>query len=289
MNLALARSIFGKPAEIYLPFLEPFADLAQGISYKFMPVEEFLSVLDEHPAEATRIYWSEMLDRAHLTAVTSILRNKRWLNGVLNAVEHGNLLVFGAALRGFVESAADACEALRLVPLTLAESYEDIKSAVEGRLEHGIVVNAELEDALIHFSHGRKLPRDSTVAKSHRAKTSRHYLNILQGADHGDMHDCYSDLCEISHPAALTVHFFFDKPSRDEFTLNDQNDRQYIEAFCAKYRSVMTPIFHRSFNPALITLKLLNSFPVNKLKTPFLDGWDCESIGLWRKVKSYMK
>ena len=51
-------------------------------------------------AKGMRIYWVEMLERAHLAAVTAILRSRRWLAAVLSTFSEKNALAFAAVFRG---------------------------------------------------------------------------------------------------------------------------------------------------------------------------------------------
>lgn len=289
MNVEFASVIFGKGAEIYLPFLISFEKLVNRITYKFIPEQEYILVLKENPSEGMRIYWAEMLDRAHLAATTSMLRNKRWINGVVFAVENDNLLVFASAFRGLIESAADAFDGLRPVPISLSENYDIIKSALEGKLKGAIICCKTLEDSLIHFSHARRLSKGHTEPEIHRAKTSREYLDLLKKIGDGEILNCYSELCEITHPAAASIAFLFDQKPKDEYQLSLENDAKYIINFCAKYKSIMSEILQLSFNLALLTLRVLNSFPVDKLKTPILNELSFESIRGWQNIKNYIK
>ena len=88
--------------------------------YAFSDEEEYRELLVRDLSEGMRVYWTETLQRAHLAAVTAILRSRRWLSGVVHAAAENNFLIFSASLRGLMESAADASTAFLGTPLTLA-------------------------------------------------------------------------------------------------------------------------------------------------------------------------
>ncbi len=48
--------------------------------YSFMEIDEYESLLQQNVSEGMRVYWSETLDRAHIAAVTAILRSRHWLS-----------------------------------------------------------------------------------------------------------------------------------------------------------------------------------------------------------------
>jgi hypothetical protein len=79
------------------------------------------------------MYWFEILQRAHLSALASLLRAKRWAEGTLAGIAQPNLLATAAALRGLIEAAADTVHGIGGVPQTLASEHARIESALHGK------------------------------------------------------------------------------------------------------------------------------------------------------------
>ena len=145
-------------------FVEMVDDLSLGsleTRYTFMDRDIHRDLLVRDMGEGMRVYWTEILQRAHLTAVTAILRSRRWLFGVVQAKADNNFLVFAANLRGLLESAADSSTALKDVPATLACHHFSISESLAGGPK-GDFAPRQMEDQLIHYFHGEKAPGGGT-------------------------------------------------------------------------------------------------------------------------------
>src|SRR5437879_264676 len=112
--------IFGMAVTRQLAALERITPQLMGFSYEFRPVDEFTDLIKVDIPEAMRIYWREMLFRVHWAASVGLVRISRWASGIVSGYEGENLLLFAAASRGFVESAADSHDAMKWVAGTLA-------------------------------------------------------------------------------------------------------------------------------------------------------------------------
>jgi hypothetical protein len=171
-----------------------------------MPLETYAELYVTDMKEAMRVYWTEMLYRVHLAVATSLIRHQRWLAGALQAGLDQNLFPFGSCLRGFIESAADSRHTLIQVPFTLAENSRAIDRALAGLLETGLLIE-ELEDRLVHYSHARRLTKgEQEQAPAYlRAKPAAEYISAFEGGLREQLREFYGRLCEVTHPAALSV------------------------------------------------------------------------------------
>jgi hypothetical protein len=179
-------------------------------TYTFMNLEAYQALVRERPEHAQAIYWREMIMRIHLACCASLLRHGEWLNALLIAIEGNCLFGTYAACRGFLESAADSFYSLGPVPKTLAPSLKFIRERIKEKPTDTVVISKELEDRLIHFSHGRKLQRGEIADPVHAAKQIRDYLDGLKHAGISDVHAFYGELCSITHPSAESVVTWFD-------------------------------------------------------------------------------
>ena len=142
-----------------------FVEMIDGLSlansetrYTIMASDEYKQTIKNDSTKGLQIYWYEILARAHLTALTGILRSRRWLSGVVSATRDKNLLAFASAFRGLIESAADTSSAFQGIPLTLAHYHSQIIADLSGKLAKTVFFSSkEIEDALIHF-----LPRTAS-------------------------------------------------------------------------------------------------------------------------------
>ena len=83
-------SILSQAAIAYVEMMDDLRLERAGTRYRFMGHAEYKRLLSRNVALGMRIYWTEMLGRAHMAAVTSILRCNHWLSAVVAAKDHGN-------------------------------------------------------------------------------------------------------------------------------------------------------------------------------------------------------
>ena len=260
--------------------------------YTFMDDGEFKDLLLRDLGEGMRIYWYEILQRSHLTAVTAILRSRRWLSGVVQARTGNNLLVFASAFRGLMESAADASTALIGTPLTLAHLHPSIDEALRGSATN-VTITSEVEDELIHYAHARRLTASerSNLPRSHEARQTREYLQIFGDQNADLVRQCYGDLCELTHPAASTVAMWLalDDQNGLEFSLLPHQDEAFIAGLLRDYSAVPLELLMFAFNGPVTTLNILNYFPVEDFHTPKLLNWNLDGIPAWVKCRDELE
>lgn len=277
--------VYGDTGKSFIPSLNSLAALLTGYKYEIISEEELLRVSD--PAEVMKIYCSEIMYRAHWAAATSILRTHRWTHGVLLTASAGNYLSFAASFRGLLESAGDIAEALTHVPLTLAEHYTAIRGVIESSIKVTLDLG-QLEEKLIHFTHARKIKGPHTFPKYHKAETNTYYIEQLQRVGETLMIDCYSELCQLAHPAAPSVLCFVTHDGENTTTLNNKLDYHLIEDFCQRHRGVVDRIFPLSMTPAVCIMKILNRLPLLEINTPEVEDISLENVPLWNKIEKML-
>ncbi len=260
--------------------------------YSFMDVDEYADLLHRDVSEGMRVYWSETLERAHIAAVTAILRSRYWLSAVLSTKSDKNALAFAAAFRGLMESAADTTTALIGTPLKLAHYYPEITNGLSG-LTTTVVISTEFEDELIHYSHGRYIKnseRDSTP-ESHRARTAHEYLKVFENLNANRVAQCYRFLCDLTHPGAPSVWMWLTAvdPTSSEFTLSTDQDEAIIASFSELYETVMLDVLMFAFNAPVLVLNTLNYFPIKKLHTQELLNHDLDGLAAWTKCRTELE
>ena len=283
---------------MFIPHMQAYSKLLAAINssphdyrYRFMDEAEFCALIPKDIRAANAVYVQELLFRAHIAAITTLFRNEKWMLGIDSAFQHPNYYTFAAALRGLVESAADSHHCLIHVPGTLRDHCKPFYIALKGQFDAGVVCCHELEDILIHYSHGRKQPKASTAPASHFAKTSQEYLRSLDGSGCSVVRDLYAELCEITHPAERTVAIFVvrDSSASQDYVIAKDVDRELIADLLRRHASAFPNVFQMSFNAALLSLYALNRFDDPRFYTRGIEKIDMSNIPAFRELKSQMK
>ena len=256
-------------------------------TYTFMDLETYNALARERPEHAQAIYWREMIVRVHLACCASLLRHGEWLNALLIAIEGNCLFGTYAACRGFLESAADAFYSLGPVPKTLAPTLTSIRARIKEKPTDTVAISKELEDRLIHFSHGRKLQRGEITDPVHAAKQIRDYLDGLKHAGIRDVHAFYAELCSITHPSAESVVLWFDEAKEGHEVIwrrTGTGQRERIDEFLNHWRETNVGVFNAAFVPVFMSLRVLHKIDFLP-KIPSLKSFPLESFTAWKQIE----
>ena len=286
-----ASLLFGPDAVRFITMIDQLELASRKTRYTFTSTEEYTRIIRSEPSRGMQIYWGEILARAHLTAVTAILRSRHWITAVISAARDNNLLAFAAAFRGLIESAADASTALRSIPGTLARDHSQISRALSGDLGRTFFTVNQIEDQLIHFSHARHLTKAelATAPHSHSALRISDYIEALEKGQVTEVIKLYRTLCDLTHPGASSVWMWLSPVDELEFDLAADQDDSVISHFLAEYRKTFLELLMFAFNQAIVTLRVLNYFPMTQFHVPQLLSWNLSGIPLWQKCQKDLK
>ena len=236
-----------------------------------------------------QIYWEEILSRSHLCSVTGILRTRHWVSAIACATRDKNLLSFAAAFRGLIESAADAAYSLRAVPLTLARQYSRIMDILSGESDQ-FLISSDLERALIHFAHARHLSgSDAKIAPPHhKARHIRDYIDILEQGNVANVVQYYRAMCDLTHPGQPSVWMWLKHSQKKEIYLSTDQGESIILQYLKDSTPTIVELLMFGFNPSILTLRLLNFFPIQRLHTRQLNNWNLSSIPGWKQCQYQM-
>jgi hypothetical protein len=263
---------FGPAASRYLPALQSVLHRTKDVTYVFEDTEVFeerkeTAKMTKDLSELNAIYWREMLYRAHLAACTSIRRNLKWIDATVLAKSVENALSFAASARSLMESVGDTIEVVATLPKNIATSHRLIENCIARREKERAVVSGDMEDALIAFSHARRVKKGETAPASHKAKQSAEYIRVL--SDDAGLPDAvalYRELCELVHPASRSVLYQFEshlgKTREIRSRFSSSSDKNHIASILNEYRDTFDNLFHLAFEPALITLVILHRFNI---------------------------
>lgn len=281
------KSLFGPDSARFIEIIDQLALAKSKASYSFMAIDDYERILREDSNRGMQVYWNEILARAHLTAVVAILRSRHWISAVVAATNDKNLLAFAAALRGLIESSADTHSALGGIAISLAENHVTISRALSGALGNQCFVSKEIEDALIHFKYARHLTKAemATAPQSHKALQVRQYIERLEKGRVHQVIACYESLCDLTHPGTSSVWMWLTSENGVDLELNPNQDESTITYYLTEYRDTFSELLMFAFNPAVLTLNVLNYFPLRTFHTPPLLDWNLSGISLWQKCQ----
>ncbi len=254
--------------------------------YKFISNVSFEKLALRDMQSAGAQYWYEILDRAHFSSYTTLVRTRDWLNAMDGAFGSNNFLSFLTSLRALVEFTGDTTHALQSVPLGLASNSQAIVSTLN-RSAKGALGARNLEDTLIHYTHGRKLRRTEASFESHIAKRTVEYVKSLEPFE-PRVYELYTELCGFAHPAAQSLAAHMIPANSENWVLIVDPGKEVISSFIDKWRPIYLDLPCIAINQALCTLKVLSLIDKARYSTHLLEGLDLSKVPLWQKCRAEM-
>lgn len=290
LDVQAMAAVFGEQSKVYgLIVNDIVSDLAKD-RYNFEDLGEFeQNALDAGTGRdhAGRVYWTEMLYRAHMSSVAAVFRTTRWIEVAIREHDAGSLYGCAAACRSLIESAGDIGLSLGPVAHTLARIKDKVKAEISGRASEPMLISKELEDSLIHFTHARKIAKAEEAPDSHKAMQSFKYIDYVDQMKISGVKDFYARLCEIVHPAAESVSVTF-VPEGDAWIVDPRNESAVLEKLLAERRSTLSGVVMASYNAPLLILKTLHSFDLFT-KLTGLRKYRFDDIPEWNRVDALLR
>ena len=174
-----------------------------------MSLESFVKLSDEGPDVAGLVNYviaAELVDMAHLAAITALIRTQKWVLAACSAYEAQNYIAYATAIRGLLESSGDITDGLRNAAGSLAQAHPTIKSALTGKLiDH--IRGFEIEDQIGHFvrANWKRGPRTDLE----KAKENIEYVRSLTGPAFASVESLYRRLSAISHPSSSSLDYLY--------------------------------------------------------------------------------
>jgi hypothetical protein len=97
---------------------------------------------------------------------------------------------------------------------------------------------------------------------------------------------CYSLLCDLTHPGASSVLSFAESLASDASRIRfwPDSEETHLENLRCELLNIILDVLMLGLNPALVTLKLLNRFPIEELHTRGVENMHLDGIAAWKKV-----
>ncbi|ELR64462.1 hypothetical protein C942_02486 [Photobacterium marinum] len=288
--MKFTSDIFGENGQDMLNTLFGVVENIDITKYQFMSHKEHELLMYKDFYTGLKQYWVEILFRAHFASVASIYRNYQWVMGMESSYKNNLFLPYTACFRALIESAADTFDSFNGVPVALAKNNKQINKIITGKYKKKVgFVSKELEDKLIHFSHARRVGKKEDVPDSHQAKSAAKYINSLDKNKSLKLYECYSELCEYTHPAASSTGNFMSSIDENTFVFSTGFDKDKIIALSSKYSDAIEVLLSCAFNPGLITLKLLRKLSEPTCQVPIVDQIGVGDMPLWKECIKHFK
>ena len=288
MNTKVLEKVFGKQIatseEIYKGIFKEVSEKKSEYMI-FLTPGEFVKIgLEKGAAWINEYLTNETIQRVYLANVTGYFRMIKWIQGIEVGMEKENYLVFSASARGFLEATTDYYDAMENILLTIAENFNLMKSALNGKVDDRIVSYGELENILLHFQEANKNNgKNDPMLKPKSAKAYMESDNLK----HLNLYECYGELCETTHPAKSSLDFFIDDMN-SVYSIDLSKDSEMIEEFLSKYADKFSELLERCENLIIISLQLLNRFGIDKYSIKFLSQVDTSKVKVWNKINQYI-
>jgi hypothetical protein len=281
-------SLFGPPGPLYLGLIEKILPRVRSFPYQFMSVESFVKLGDEGPDVAGLVNYviaAELIDMAHLAAITALIRTRKWVLAACSAYECENYIAFAGAIRGLLESSGDITDGLRNVSISLAEAHPTIRSALTGKLNdkiHGF----EIEDQIGHYVRANWKRGPKTDPE--KAKENIEYVRVLTGQSFLSVESLYRRLSAISHPSSSSLDYLYvPRAAGDGFHIDPDRDSTAIQKLQAECGEVPESCLVISFNAAALILRVLHKFGRHP-KLPELRDLSWDAIPAWPPIKQLL-
>jgi hypothetical protein len=267
-QVAKNDTVLHKVVSVYSSLIEELKVKSNGVAYSahfLLPDIEAMGskISDEQMDECFRVYLLGVLERCHLTSITSLARANSWLKSSLSELESGNLLGFSASLRGLLEATADTHDVSDIMVNQLYNLFPFIYLRVKQRNNTAPpVVLKFLEDRLIHFSYARRQAKGSVPMPEHTNKTNAQYIKAIEDSGAVGAKDLYQLLCELTHPAAPSVGCFLKESERD-IVLDFSQEDHIINKIITEYSETIKSLVTKTVNSALVSIILLRKLGVD--------------------------
>lgn len=280
---SIRRTLFSKSA-LFLELVDELIPNATTHHYSFVEDASFREWRDSANfsfAEQNHILALELLDKAHLAAITSLVRTKRWADGACLLYDAANFLRWASCARGLIESAGDIIDGLLNIAPTLAKNHRAISRCLSGDPDN-VYKFAEPEAVLDHFVLA-KWGRDKNSVLT--AKANVDYIRLLESVAPGVV-KAYQRLCSVTHPSSDSINFLFDQntETNEGLRLEVRSDPKAITDFLSEFPTTIPTALMMSCNPPLLILRVLHKFSIHP-KLPMLKKLNWSEIPAWADIE----
>lgn len=255
-------------------------DEQTNAKYFFLTNDRFSEVLKENITQGMKIYWQEILFRAHMSAYAGLKRLMDWVN-LLETVDK-NFIAYATALRGLIECSGDTYHGLSRVSNTFADNKQTIVKAFNGDLDK-FEVCKELEDILIHFLNASQAYAKEVGNKEFNPQQAQAYISLMEKGTKFEIYKYYKELCEFVHPSAPSLGYNFSESENGYLYFNPTKDEFMVNQSLKNDRELIIHILQMSLNPISLLIKTINLFKVEGMYSKKADSIVLQ-FPAWEKI-----
>jgi hypothetical protein len=285
--MVTSATILFREAAPFLSIIDEVVPGAVAHEYTFVSDDWFKQWIDSKDfsvGKMLQIVALELVDKAHLAAVASLIRTKRWADAVCVTYEANNFPAWVGSARGLLESTGDILDGLLNVAATLAMNHRSIAECLAGR-QSQFYDYSHLEKMLDHFVHASWMRVKKGEQNIGKAKDNVDYVALLQSVNPQAI-PLYHRMCSVAHPSSASISYLYDLGAgkQGRLKLNPANDAEAINKLSQEFPDALRDMLIMSCNPPLLTLRVLHKFGVHpQLKALTKMDWDV--IPAWAKIK----
>jgi hypothetical protein len=279
----VARAL-SEEGSFYLDVISQIESTVLAHEYTFVDDEFFKDWTHSdtfNVARFNQILSLELIDKAHLAAVSALIRTKRWAEAICLMYEAKNFLGWASAARGLLESSGDIVDGLLNISFALAQHHKAISVGLSGKASQTAYSFMELEQALDHyvFAKWMRVPRGQINVL--QAKENAAYVANIERLMPDALH-YYRRLCGITHPSSASIEYLYEDRvrGRGAFKLTASNDAAAIDGISEEFPKGLQTSMMMSCNPPLLILRVLHKFkvhpkllPLKQVEWTAIKGW----------------
>jgi hypothetical protein len=146
----ILESVLGTSGATFIKTTDWLVTELDRTRYSYMNAKAYKDLMIEDRSEGMKIYWTEILYRAHFASATSLVRSRRWVDGILTGYEESNFLVnpIEAAVRVSVTS-EDVVATTAVVVVDVVVITVDVLVVIAAIVESVIVVVVGITMAVV--------------------------------------------------------------------------------------------------------------------------------------------
>jgi hypothetical protein len=285
--MSAARTLF-KSAAPLLDLIDEIVPAVSNHEYTFVSDEWFQQWIQSTDFTIERMNFiivGEVVEKAHLAAMTALLRGRRWADAACLMYEQENFLGWAAAFRGLLECAGDTRDGLYHLPGALARRHRGIAQFLDGKSD-AVIDATEFENPLDHFVHAKWMRAKRGEENMLKAKENIDYIRNLDAAI-PDVTRLYQRLSSICHPSQASLNCFFHSNPGGSIKLIPWSGAAAIAAFYAEYPDALFQAIQAHCIPPLLILRVLHKFMIHP-QFAVLKRVDWEQIQMAAEIERYL-
>jgi len=252
----------------------------------FLDNEEFEELLKTDIPKASEVYTKELLYKTYFLCISGLIRNFKWMEGIVSGYSLENIFIVATSIRGLIESCSDIFYSTKHISKTLFRDYSIFLNSLQSKSEK-LIRYEDIEKELNHYLYAHKVTRGQNTPNYLKAKTAKEYLIEFQQFESNignRIEELYNYLCQFSHPSAFSIMYL--NESEINLCINIANEKKYIDQLILEFQNVADYLLQNSINPIFLLLKFMNYLPLKEISIDIVKEINLNKLKLWRDFEN---